>query len=182
MTKKRTAMSLLFGIIALALIIAGGFIGYSRMHADQTADPGLPHIRLKPEIVAFASRLWPEAHQRLLELNGEITLIDQEIERLNGMEKDFPQQKKIIQEEKTIWDRTSKSLHSVLDNFEKEVETVYVTYSVNKEKGSQSIKDSQETILKPVAEALSESGKLTERLKTEPEKNWFSRIKKILNK
>lgn len=182
MTKKKNATFLFVALTVLAVFIAGGYFALPFLRDANQPGADLSHVRSKPEIVLFASRTWPDAYKRFVELDLEINFLDQEIERLNTMEKEFPQQKKIIQDEKTIWERISKNLHSVLDNFEKGVETVYVTYSVNKEKGLQSIQDSQEAILKPIDEALAESGKLTARLRAEPEQNFIDRIKKLISR
>ncbi len=178
---KKTGIVLSVLTILIAIVVAAGYIALPYLRDRNKPNIDLTHLRLKPEIILFTYRIWPDAYNRFINLDVEIGLIDKEIDRLAAMEKEFPQQKRIISEEKSVWDRTGKNLHSVLDNLETEVETIYVTYSVNEARGLQSINDSQESILKPVAEALAESAQLTGRLKTEPEKTFLGRIKELFS-
>ncbi|MFZ5570679.1 MAG: hypothetical protein ACOZF0_09760 [Thermodesulfobacteriota bacterium] len=179
---KKTGIILSVLILLAAGAVTAGYIVLPYLRDRDKPREDLTHLRLKPEIVLFTFRIWPDAYSRLVHLDTEISLIDQEMERLTAMEKEFPQQKRIILDEKSLWDRTGKSLATVLEHLEKEVETIYVTYSLNEARGLQALKDSQESALKPADDALAESAQLTARLKTKSETKLLDRVQSLFSK
>lgn len=177
--KKGFSGTKLFLILLLIALIGGGAAAYWFLikKKEELPHADLAHVKLNPEILSFAAVTIPNLYNGLLDLNNEVVLIDREIERLDGMAREYPQQRNIIFSEKKNWERLQKKLTITLNKLESSVEMIYVSYSVNREKGMEVIDQQRETILAPVVDVLDESRPLTERLKTEEKKTLLDTIK-----
>ena len=161
---------LLFLIIILG---GGGYYGYKNYYLKQQQGRGvvkdLKYVTLREEILLFTYKKLPGIYTGLLSFNSEMTLIDQELERLTTMEGEFPQQLEIISAEKGIWQETRNTLSSTLTEIETEIEAMYVSYKVNIEKGRKRIKEKKEGVGNKINATIKTSNNQTSRLKEKKE-------------
>lgn len=177
---KKSATKLFITLIILVLIIgSGGFLisQYLAYQKEVENDNALENIALKKEIILFTEAKLPEIHAYLVKLNYEIRAIDREIDRIILMEKDFPQQKKIILSEKKTWEKTRKELAATLLKLENEIEAIYVIYKINPDKGLVQIEQNRAELLKMGKEILDSAHEQTTRLPVPEEKSFFSMLK-----
>ena len=175
--EKKKKKGLLIILIVLLLLVAGfGAAGYF-MLIDKNKLPTTKNISLNEEILSFSIEILPEISTALLSIDYELYVIDNEIERLDKMGKEYPRQKQIIFSEKNACNATRKNLAKSLADLEKEVETIFVSYSVNMEKGLQMIEERKNDILEKTKKALEASNELTLRLASKEEKGFFDKIK-----
>lgn len=182
--KKGSVIKKLFITLILLASLAGGAIwGVGFFSKDTTPFVlTLENITLKEPTLRFTYKILPAVYTGLFRINSEISLIDSEIKRLEQMEKEYPAQKRIIITEKSLWLKLKKDLSKTLTGLEKEVETLYVSYSVNRENGLAQIDGKQRTLVDTIDSALDRSQKDTQRLKR-PKKSIFAQLKdKLLNK
>lgn len=124
----------------------------------------LTKLQLKEDIIAFTFYKVRKIYSGLVKLDNQIVLIDKELERLKEIEAEYPKQKKIIITERKIWKKVKKNLQTSLSNLEKEVEKIYVTYSVNKNKGIELINKNTKSLVNDIGKALEASRPHTKRL------------------
>ena len=184
-SKKKQGGSLLKKAIIILVVLVvlggGGYIGYEHFFKNKIPPvQSLTKVRLKPELIIFAYEKMPGLYPRLAELNDEIALIDREMERLNELSTLFPAQHKIIGQENKLWSTTLKELTQTLTAIEKEIETVYVTYLVNEEKGRQLIVSQEKPLVEAAQSALNTSSAHTQRLKAKPPQGLIENIKQKL--
>jgi hypothetical protein len=177
---KRSATKLFITLIILVLIVgAGGFLisQYLKYKSEVENEQALENVALKSEILLFTSAKLPDIHADLVKLNYEIRVVDREISRIIHMEKDFPQQKKIILSEKKTWEKIRKELAATLLKLESEIEAIYVTYRINPEKGLVQIEDKKAELLKMAKEILDNTREQTARLEAPAQRSFISTLK-----
>ncbi len=174
-------------LIILLLIItiavaAGGFFAYTFLYAKKTSDTEMVNIHLREETIAFVHQSMPDVYNSLFELNQEIVVIEKELKRLEVIENEYPKQKKIVQDEIKMWIKTRKDLQTMIENLEKNIEPLFVAYTVNMEKGTELLASKKEELLASVTEALEASKKQTARLKDNEDKSFIQKIKEKISK
>ncbi|MCK5194097.1 MAG: hypothetical protein KAQ71_09825, partial [Desulfobulbaceae bacterium] len=101
----------------------------------------------------------------LVKMNSELLVINKEIERLDDMEKEFPQQLEIISSEKSIWTSIKKNVSDTIGLLEKEIETLYVAHKVNPAKGKKRIDAKKKQLQESINKILKDTQLKTQRLK-----------------
>lgn len=137
----------------------------------------LSKLQLKEDIISFTFRKVPKIYSGLVKLDSEIDLIDKELERLKEIEAEFPKQKRIIITERNNWKKIKKNLRSSLLNLEKEVEKIYVTYLVNKNRGTELINKNMKSLVDTINKTLDASNPHTKRLIVVEKKSFFASLK-----
>lgn len=179
--KKKKKGLLIIVIVLLLLLAGGGGAGYYFLILKNKL-PTTKNIALSEKIVSFSIKIIPEISNALLSLDYELYIIDKELERLDQMEKEYPRQKQIILKERNTINATRKNVAKSLSDLEKEVEAIFVSYSVNKEKGLQMIEEKRNDILEKSKKVLEASSELTARLALKEQKGFIENIKdKLLN-
>ena len=137
----------------------------------------LSKLQLKEDIISFTFRKVPKIYSGLVKLDSEIDLIDKELERLKEIEAEFPKQKRIIITERNNWKKIKKNLRSSLLNLEKEVENIYVTYLVNKNRGTELINKNMKSLVDTINKTLDASNPHTKRLIVVEKKSFLASLK-----
>ncbi|MBA4366085.1 MAG: hypothetical protein C0403_00400 [Desulfobacterium sp.] len=182
--KYNNSGKLLFILLLMITIAvaAGGFFAYKFLNAEKTSDNEMANIHLQEETIAFVHQSMPDVYNSLFELNHEIVMIEKELKRLEIIENEYPKQKKIVQDEKKMWSKTQKDLQTLIENLEKNIEPLFVAYTVNTEKGTELLASKKEELLASATEALETSKKQTVRLKNTEEKSFIQKIKEKISK
>jgi len=164
-------------VLALWLCIFGLLLSGCNFFQDAPAQEDLSKIQLNEDILAFAFKNTPRIYSGLVKINHEILLIDAELERLKGIETTYPRQQKIVAVEKANWKKIQRNLFDELAVVEKDIERIYVTYLVNKQKGKVLIKEKAYTILSSINNTLKASTAHTQRLKPNRKKSFIQKFK-----
>lgn len=175
-------MMILLILITLAISGSAGFYIYRNFYADQGPDVQMANIHLKEEIIAFVYQSMPEIYSSLSRINHELVLIAEEIKRLDLLEKEYPKQKKIVMNEKKMWETLRKNLQAAIGNLENSIETLFVAYTVNTEKGTEMLSSEKEALLALAAKELETSQQQTVRLKNTEGKSVINTIKETFSK
>jgi len=179
--KKKKKRGGIIVLILLLLLAGGAGAGYYFL-VFKNKPPETKNIRLSEEILSFSIKTIPELAQALLSLDYELYLIDKELQRLDQMDKDYPRQKQIIAKQRNEINSIRKNISTSLADVEKDVEAVFVSYSLNSEKGLEMIEEKKPGMLQLSRNALDDSRELTERLAHNEDKGLVDKIKdKLLN-
>lgn len=180
--KDQQGLSLVKILIVLVLLAGlggGGFFAYTQFFKKKSGPSvgALPHVKMNPAVIGFTFRQMPVLYGKLVQLNREISLIDRELGRLDTIESDYPQQKKIIKPERTIWDKTRKNLLTTLAKIENKIETIYVATMVNEEKGKAMLESSVTELESLAAEIVTAAETHTSRIPAPPPKSYLDKLK-----
>ncbi len=173
--KKRKKLSIkkLIFIIFLVLIAVGastsGFLIYNNSLTtndpfDETAKykkNDLEHINLPEEIVVFTFTYFRKVYISMIDFNKEINLLDNEILRIEAIEKNYPDQKKITDKQKKTWEKAKKTLEKTFIKIEKYIKNIYVLFSVNKDKGLLQIENKKSELAQLAQDALTSANEKT---------------------
>jgi hypothetical protein len=175
--KKLPFKRIMVIFLVLAAVGASGFVVYTFYFSQKdtgTAAPvykkiKLKHVELPEEILKFTFDYFPDLYQNLIVYDTEMNLVEAEILRIDAIAKQYPDQKKIAEKEKKIWEKTRDNLEKSFLKIEKPVKETYVLFRVNKGQGLVQIKDRQAELSLTAKEVLKPVQELTERLKTHEE-------------
>ncbi len=155
-------------IIFLGLAGGGGYFAYKKYFTKPPVRKTLSGVKVKAEIIGFTHNRIPMLYGYVIRLSDTIALIDTELDRLKKISKKFPGREKIVSDEssalKTARDRLAKEM-SVITG---EMETLYVTWLVNKKKGFDTIRRKRHDLSKQTLAAIKSVNKITARLKGTP--------------
>ena len=102
--KKRLPVKLIVIIFLVLIAVAGsGFVVYKFWFSakpDENAKPvyktiALSHVSLPEEMLKFSFDHFPKLYDALVMFNGEMSLIEQEIERIEQIAATYPEQDKL---------------------------------------------------------------------------------------
>ena len=176
---KSPVMMILTVFVVLTISCGVAFYAVKLLHKDGKPKGPLVNTSLKQEMIDFTFKMMPELYNGLAAFDFELVLIDKEIERLGQMTEQYPRQTKIIIAEKNTWINTRKNIYLSLSNLEKNIETIYVTYSVDEKGGLELMKEKEDELKRSIEETLNSSQEYTNRLKPK-EKTFLEKMKEKL--
>lgn len=130
----------------------------------------LKHINLPEEMVRFCFYNFPDLYAAIITCNNEIILIDKEIARIDEIAKKYPEQGKIAEKEKAVWEKTKINLQKGFLKIEKPVKEIFVLFNVNKEQAMIQINEKNKELTELAGATLAPAQELTKKLIIEEEK------------
>jgi hypothetical protein len=166
-------------VFIIAGVGAGGFFAFSyyRQKHQGPSKSSLPHNNLDAVLIGFTFHELPSLYAKLDLMNREINLIDGEIARLDALESNYPQQKSVIKTERVVWEKTKKSLLAVMQSFEKNIESIYVAYEINAEKGKELMDEKTPELEASAEEIIQTSQAETSRIRVDPPQTLIEKLK-----
>lgn len=169
--KKKPFLKKLLILFILAALGGGGFFVYDRFFMEK---PGkVPESELDEEILIFASEKMPAVHAGLNLLGNEIIYTKNEINRIETIEKQFPDQTKITGSEKKLWEKNLAGLQKFRQKQEKDIRDIYVSFRVNEENGTVLIEENKAALAESTEEIIKVSQTLTEKIRMAEEAKGF---------
>lgn len=129
----------------------------------------LKNINLPEEMVKFCFENFPDLYAAILTCNNEIILMDKEIARIDEIAKKYPEQGKIAEKEKAVWEKTKINLQKGFLKIEKPVKEIYVLFNVNKEQAMIQINEKNKELTELAGAAIAPAQELTKKLIIEEE-------------
>ena len=138
-SKKKRGKVALLGLVLLLAITAGGWFAYKTFLQSDYPKEKLTHVDLSEPVLRFTWERLPSVYGYLTRADRELTLMNDEIERIKGVGKSYPRQDKIATAEAKRWEKSVEKLTGQLSRFQSQVEALFVTHRVNPEKGQKAI-------------------------------------------
>jgi hypothetical protein len=178
-----SAVVILLVLILLLALGGGGYFVYKQKQA-QTLPPQttFDYLDLNEEVAVFLFQRIPSLYSRVRQLNIELTVISEELERIGELENEYPSGKRIVQAERVNWTNLQKKLRAIVQSTEKRVESYYVADMVNKETSKELINKSLDGLLSQIDDALEKSKEETKRLKVVTDQTFIGKLKAIFKK
>jgi len=170
---RKNLTRVIIGVLILAILASAGFMAYKLFFGKKTGRnyvaKELQHITLPPEMMKFSFENLPDLYDTFLLFDIQITLLDREIERIETIGVNYPDQAAIAKDEKKVWESLRKKS---VDNFEKienRVKAIYVTFQVNQESGKTRIDEEKAELANDAKGILEPVTALTQKLKPSEE-------------
>ena len=143
--KRITIKKLIFAVVILGILGGGGYAGYvfflqkkapAQRQYRQTA---MPHLTLPPEMLKFTFNRFPDLYDSFLAYENEMSLLENEIARIEAIAEKYPDQQKIADRQKKIWEKGKNTLLKEFAKIEKPVKETFVLFQVNPTQGQAQI-------------------------------------------
>lgn len=195
--KKRLSIKkLIFIVLILGVLGGGGYFAYSYFFGASSSKSGpaprvynpvpLAHVNLPPEMLAFTFNQIPNLYDALVAFNGQMDLFEGEILRIEAVGTQYPEQKKIVDSQKKVWEKGKNTLLKAFTKLEKPIKETFVLYQVNKTRGLEQIQSKTKDLTATAQDALKvareQTAELKDRLPKPPEgmvQGLLYKIKKI---
>ncbi|TYT74485.1 hypothetical protein [Desulfobotulus mexicanus] len=183
--KKIFLMVFMGGVFA----IGGAFALLYLLSGEKEEKPAeypalaLPYIPMEEELLNFTWQHIPQSYEALIGLNAEISLITEEIERIESIATRFPEQRRITQVEIREWESLKREIETGLSRSATALQALHVTFLVNPEKGKSSIAAEAGAITSNLQSMHQTSREKTLRLNPDPlrpDPSFFKKITKWL--
>lgn len=182
MTNQRggSAIAVIVIILLLLALGAGVFFFYKQKQGGNLPQStSFDYVDLNEDVVLFLFQSVPLLYNRIVQLNNELTLIADELERIDELENQYPSEKRIIEEERKLWLQLQKNLELSVQSLKSATESYYVAYSVNPKKGKEMIRENMGDLVSDIDDVLKESKTETRRLKSTSGQNLMDRLKDL---
>jgi hypothetical protein len=163
---------LIIVLVVLGILGGGGFFAYTKFFSGSGTEDSrgyrsvpLAHVTLPDEMLAFCFARMPELYEALVAFNREMDLFEAEIARIDAVATKYPDQKKIADGQKKVWDKGRQSLKKAFEKLEKPIRETFVLFQVNQAQGQEQIDQTAEQMIQDANDALEESQELTAPLK-----------------
>lgn len=189
--QKLSPKRLMVFLVLPAIAAAAAWVGYAWFFTDrgektpEYANIQMSHVSLPEEMRRFCFAQMHELYEALVAYNNTITLFDHEIARITEIGRQYPEQKKIADAEKKIWERSKQTLENAFSRIEDTVKQMYVLFQVNEEEGLAMIQERKDDLVTAAQDALApamdQAGKITHQPSREPEgfiQRLFYKLKK----
>ncbi len=170
--KRSLLKKLMILLLVVGILGGGGFFAYTTFFSGSGTEAGLvyqsvplAHVTLPDEMLAFCFTRMPKLYDALVAFNGEMDLFKAEIARIDAVAAKYPDQKKIADGQKKVWDKGMQSLQKSFKKLEKPIKETFVLFQVNPAQGQEKIDQTAEQMTKAASDALEKSQELTAPLK-----------------
>ena len=169
--KKSLLKKLIIIFLLLGILGGGGFFAYMKFFSGGGKDGRvyqkgtLAHVNLPEEMLKFCFNRMPDLYDFLLAFDVEAGLYEAEITRIEEISAKYPDQQKIADAQKKVWEKGKATLEKAFEKLEKPIKETYVLFQVNEEKGQEKVEASAGQLAQAAKEALEKSNELTAPLK-----------------
>ncbi|MCK5542436.1 MAG: hypothetical protein KAI40_07060 [Desulfobacterales bacterium] len=188
--KKKSFFSIkkliIFSVIFI-LIMGSGFVVY-KIYFSSSNDPivyksiTLKSVDLPDEMLKFSFDHVNDLYFSFITYDLRIHLLNIEIDRINKIGENYPDQNKIAEKERNDWVKAKEKVEKKFIKIEKEIRELYVLYNVNKEEGIKKVEEKDKELLLQANEALETLDPYIKIIETTKEKEPQGLINNILHK
>ncbi len=158
--KKRSVLKkvLILTIAATILAGAGFLVFYFFFYHPDTAlvypEKKMAHVSLPDEMLRFCFANMPDVYDSLAEYDKDIQAFDQEIQRIVAVGEKYPDQARITDKEKKVWEKSRAVLEKSFTKIQKTIREYYVLCQVNVQDGTRVVEEQKEELAKMAASFL----------------------------
>lgn len=163
-TKGFSTILLIVLLLVFGVLGAGGYFGWQIYNESTQPRTSLAGAKVKPELIAFTHQQLPALYTQIIALDDSISQVKSEIDRLAGIAKQFPAQKKLLSEETQKLEAIKIELGGTLSSSLTATETLFVTYLMNPAQGLRTIKKERRAMLSGPKASLRKHAALRQRL------------------
>ncbi len=169
--KPSVLKKLLLLTIAAAILAGAGFLVFYFFFYDTDTtlvypDKKMPHVSLPDEMLRFCFANMPDVYESLTEYDKDIQAFDREIQRIVAVGQKYPDQMRITDREKKVWEKSRASLEKSFSKIQKSIREYYVLYQVNVQDGGRVIEEQKQELSRMAGEFLEQAGEQLMKLDT----------------
>ncbi len=178
---------LIIFFVVIVSILGSGFVVY-KMYFTASDEPivyksiVLNNVNLPDEMLEFSFDYMNDLYFSFATYDIRIYLLNKEIERINKIGKDYPDQNSIAEKEKKDWIRAKEKVEKKFIKIEKQIKELYVLHIVNKDEGVKKIEEKKNDLLIQANEALETLDSYIEVIEANKDKEPQGFINNTINK
>lgn len=157
-------------ILVLALAGGGGFWAYKKYYQQAPLKTKLASLKVKDELIQFTHDHVSRAlYRNLITLDDIVVMMDKELDRLKRISKKFPNQNGIVASQTKELSVSQDKLAKAMTEAVAKIEKIYVTWLVNRSKGTGQINSQKGTLTHCLADAIRGEAVLISRIRSNPD-------------
>ena len=161
-------------LIALVLVLAlaggGGYLAYTKYYKKEPLRAKLSSLKVKAEQIRFThDHVSTALYANMVLLDDILVMMDKELDRLKRIGKKFPNQGGIVAAQTKELTIARERLATVLDDVSTKLESMYVTWLVDRAEGTGQIRSQKGTLTRQLADAIRGEAVLISRIRSNPE-------------
>ncbi len=168
-TRGGAASVVIVMILILAAAAGGGYWVYTKFLKAEPPRAKLSSLKVKAELVQFSHEHVSRAlHTNMITVDDVVVMLDKELKRLKGIGKQFPEQRAIVDPRVKALTTTRTHLATALKDVTGVIETIYVTWLVDRSRGVKEIRSQKGTLTKTLADVIREHAELIRSIRNNP--------------
>ncbi|MGM0417494.1 MAG: hypothetical protein ACQEQS_02105 [Thermodesulfobacteriota bacterium] len=181
--KKKSKILILASLIIIILIIAScGLLYYNFVYKHRFIPIDNSFFKIPEQTERYLHYNHKNLYSLIRDVNKELMIIDNEIERIKQLEKKYPEQNDITEDAVSKLEETKNNSTEKINEVINRLNTVYIHYQLNSENKDELINKNTEELLTKTEKILEELKKVTQRFKKdENNKNFIDKLKSIID-
>jgi|GEM_PF-6924209 hypothetical protein len=181
--KKKNKILILAALIMLILIISGcGVLYYNFIYKHRFIPTDNSFFKIPEQTERYLHNYHKNLYSLIRDINKELMIIDNEIERIKQLEKKYPEQKDITKDAVSKLEETKKTATEKINEVINMLNTIYIHYQLNSDNKDVLINKKSDEILSKTEKILEDLKKVTQRFKKdENNKNFINKLKSIID-
>ncbi len=173
-------VAILFILIFITIGLGASYVGVKLWWAKNQPRSQLTATKVSADVLHWSFRQLPELYSKTIALDDMISLLDNELQRLKELGKEYPDQQEIVAEESANLKEKRDELTAVLVETAKSIESIYVAYKIDVRKGQSKIGSKEIYDLgKKLTATLKSHSRMVSRIKSQNPEKWADKIKKL---
>ena len=165
-----TALRIVAIILALALIAGGGYWAYATFYQKEPLRTRLTTVKMRQEVIRFTHDTVSSAlYQNMVTLDDIVAMMDRELRRLQRIGRQFPNQSGIVTAQIGQLEAARRDLFTALSDVTAVIETLYVTWLVDRFRGTGLVNAQRRTLTRQLADAIRNQAVLIGRIRSNPD-------------
>ncbi len=157
-------------VLVLSLAAGGGYWAYTKYYKQPPLRTKLAAMKTKEELVRFAhDTVSPALYRNLVTMDDIVVMMDKEADRLNRIARKFPNQKAIIATQTEALAASREKLATEMSRVLAALEKIYVTWLVDRSRGTGQINAQRGTLTRRLADAIRGEAVLIGRIRSNPD-------------
>ena len=157
-------------LLLLALLGGAGYWAYGTFYKKEPLRTRLTTVKMREEVIRFTRDSVSTAlYHNMITLDGIVAMMDRELKRLQRIGRQFPNQSGIVKAQIDQLETARHDLFVVLTDVTAAIETLYVTWLVDRSGGNGLVNARKGTLTRQLADAIRNETVLISRIRNNPD-------------
>ncbi len=157
-------------LLAVALLGGAGYWAYGTLCKQEPLRTRLTTVKMREEVIRFTRDSVSTAlYHNMITLDDIVAMMDRELKRLQRIGRQFPNQSGIVNTQMEQMKAARHDLFAVLTDVTAAIETLYVTWLVDRSVGTGQVNARKGTLTRQLADAIRNETVLIGRIRSNPD-------------
>ena len=157
-------------LMVLTLLGGAGYWAYGTLFKQEPLRTHLTTVKMREEVIRFTRDSVSSAlYHNMVTLDDIVAMMDRELKRLQRIGRQFPNQSGIVDTQMEQMKAARHDLFAVLTDVTAAIETLYVTWLVDRSVGTGQVNARRGTLTRQLADAIRNETVLIGRIRSNPD-------------